>query len=74
MSKTTFAALGTNAVVAVADDAALGEAQAMLVEQLERLDLTCSRFRSDSASVRCSAGTLVPPSARNLSKAETAHA
>ena len=53
----TFAALGTTTVVAVTDDAALGEATAMLVGQLERLDLTCSRFRSDSELQRANART-----------------
>ena len=51
----TFAALGTTAVVAVTEDVALGEACATLVDQLERLDLTCSRFRSDSELQRANA-------------------
>jgi thiamine biosynthesis lipoprotein len=50
-----FAALGTTVVVAVTDDAAIGEACSTLVDQLERLDRTCSRFRSDSELQRANA-------------------
>jgi thiamine biosynthesis lipoprotein len=48
MRTMTFAALGTTAVVAVSEERALGEACAVLADQLQRLDRTCSRFRSDS--------------------------
>ena len=50
-----FAALGTTAVVAVTEKRALGEACATLVDQLERLDRTCSRFRADSELQRANA-------------------
>ena len=56
-----FAALGTTAVVAVTEKRALGEACATLVDQLERLDRACSRFRPDSELQRANAraGTTV---------------
>jgi FAD:protein FMN transferase len=44
----SFPALGTTAAVAVADDAALPEALAIVEHELRRIDETCSRFRDDS--------------------------
>jgi ApbE family len=55
MRKMAFAALGTTAVVRVTEAGALGEACSTLVDQLELLDRTCSRFRSDSELVRANA-------------------
>jgi thiamine biosynthesis lipoprotein len=52
---TSFSALGTTATVAVTDDEALDVARARLRAQLERLDRTCSRFRSDSELQRANA-------------------
>jgi FAD:protein FMN transferase len=43
-----FPALGTNALVAVADPSALPEARAILDTELAAIDLACSRFRPDS--------------------------
>jgi FAD:protein FMN transferase len=51
----SFAALGTSALVAVTDDGALERAQAMLEIALSRLDATCSRFRADSELSRANA-------------------
>jgi thiamine biosynthesis lipoprotein len=48
LSSECFPALGTNAVVAVAEPSALPEARAILDEELTAIDLACSRFRSDS--------------------------
>jgi thiamine biosynthesis lipoprotein ApbE len=45
---TSFAALGTTALVAVDDPGALGEAEAVLRRELDRIDRACSRFRDDS--------------------------
>ena len=55
MRTIAFAALGTTAVLGVNEDRALGEACAVLVDQLERLDRTCSRFRPDSELERANA-------------------
>jgi thiamine biosynthesis lipoprotein len=52
---TSFSALGTTATVAVTDDEALDVARARLRAELERLDRTCSRFRSDSELQRANA-------------------
>jgi thiamine biosynthesis lipoprotein len=64
----TFPALGTTAVVAVTDPAARETATAILREELDAIDLACSRFRDDSelAIVNRSPGTWVPASARFL--------
>ena len=43
-----FAALGTTAVACVADDARLDDALAILRDELDQIDLACSRFRDDS--------------------------
>ncbi len=55
MRTMSFDALGTSAVVAVTADDTLGDACAELVDQLERLDRVCSRFRSDSELARVNA-------------------
>jgi thiamine biosynthesis lipoprotein len=57
----SFIALGTTAVVAVVDPAALEEAQALLASDLADVDRACSRFRSDSelAWVNAHAGSPV---------------
>jgi thiamine biosynthesis lipoprotein len=47
----TFPALGSTAVVAVTRPDLLAEAEAMLVADLQALDLACSRFRNDSELV-----------------------
>jgi len=58
----SFAALGTTAVVAVADPAVLGDARKLLVADLDAVDRACSRFRADSelAWVNAHAGAAVP--------------
>ena len=55
MRSSSFAALGTSAIVAVTDDAALPRARAMLEIALARLDAACSRFRPDSELSRANA-------------------
>jgi thiamine biosynthesis lipoprotein len=45
-------ALGTTAVVAVADPEGLDAAEAVLADELEAIDRACSRFRPDSELVR----------------------
>jgi thiamine biosynthesis lipoprotein len=49
---TVFQAIGTSAQVTVLDEAALGEAGAILRDELEAIDLACSRFRDDSEIAR----------------------
>ena len=44
----SFTALGTTALVAVDEPGALGEAEAVLRGELDRIDRACSRFREDS--------------------------
>jgi FAD:protein FMN transferase len=44
----SFAALGTTAVVVVAEAAALTRARSLLEQELDRIDVACSRFRPDS--------------------------
>ena len=44
----SFTALGTTAVIVVADAAALPHERSMLEHELEQIDLACSRFRPDS--------------------------
>jgi len=65
MRTMTFAALGTTAVVAVSEERALGEACALLADQLQRLDRACSRFRPDSelqqANARAGTTVVVSP-------------
>jgi thiamine biosynthesis lipoprotein len=56
MRSSSFAALGTSALVAVTDDDALQRARSMLEIALSRLDATCSRFRPDSELSRANAG------------------
>jgi thiamine biosynthesis lipoprotein len=53
----TFSALGTTAVVAVADPDALEEAHAVLRRELDAIDRACSRFRPDSELVRMNAAS-----------------
>ncbi|HLY94244.1 MAG TPA: FAD:protein FMN transferase [Gaiellaceae bacterium] len=57
-----FPALGTTAVLAVADEDRLPAARAALERELVDVDAACSRFRSDSelARVNASAGSRVP--------------
>ena len=58
-------AFGSTSVVAVADPAELQRARRVLVRELRRLDLACSRFRDDSELVRVNRahGAPVPASA-----------
>ena len=60
-----FPALGTSAVVAVAEPSALPEVRAILDEQLSAIDLACSRFRADSelSAVNAAGGQEVEVSA-----------
>jgi FAD:protein FMN transferase len=44
----SFAALGTTAVLVVAERQALESARCVLAEELDRIDRACSRFRDDS--------------------------
>lgn len=44
----SFSALGTTAVLVVAEAAALPRARGMLERELDQIDLACSRFRPDS--------------------------
>jgi thiamine biosynthesis lipoprotein len=58
----SFAALGTTAIVAVGDPAALAEARAILTSDLADVDRACSRFREDSelTLANAQAGAPVP--------------
>ncbi len=58
----SFASLGTTAVVAVTDPAALEPARALLAADLDAVDRACSRFRDDSELTwaNACAGTRVP--------------
>jgi thiamine biosynthesis lipoprotein len=47
-SSSSFAALGTTALVVVDDPDAIDEAEAILRRELDAIDRTCSRFREDS--------------------------
>lgn len=62
---TSFPALGTTAVVVVADRSAIGAALTVVEAEIAALDLACSRFRDDSELTRLnlSAGAEVPVSA-----------
>ena len=51
MRSGSWPALGTTAVLAVADDAAFPAAHRLLVTELDVVDRTCSRFRQDSELV-----------------------
>jgi len=53
--RSSFRALGTSAVVAVADPAALALARRLLAQELDRIDRACSRFRDDSELARANA-------------------
>ena len=50
-----FRALGTTAVVAVADGSARDEAGSLLAAELDAIDRACSRFRDDSELARLNA-------------------
>ncbi len=52
---TSFAALGTTAVVAVTEPRRLEVARCLLMAELERIDRACSRFRADSELVEMNA-------------------
>jgi FAD:protein FMN transferase len=60
-----FSALGTSAVVAVAEPSALPLARTILDEELSAIDLACSRFRPDSelSAVNAAGGREVEVSA-----------
>jgi FAD:protein FMN transferase len=51
----TWQALGTSAVLSLADGRALPEACAIVERELERIDWACSRFRADSELSRLNA-------------------
>lgn len=51
----SFRALGTTAVVAVTDDAALPRARAAAEREIAAIDAACSRFREDSDLMRVNA-------------------
>jgi FAD:protein FMN transferase len=58
LASTAFPALGTTAVLVVADESALPEGERLLCEGLAEVDRACSRFRDDSelAAVNRAAG------------------
>jgi thiamine biosynthesis lipoprotein len=64
MQQASFPALGSTAVVAVTDPAALEAARGAVEEVVERFDRACSRFRPDSelTAVNEAAGAAVPAS------------
>jgi thiamine biosynthesis lipoprotein len=70
----TFSALGTTAALLVADDQAVHAAHAVLVAEIEAIDLACSRFRGDSelSSVNANAGRDTRVSARFIEALEVA--
>jgi FAD:protein FMN transferase len=70
----SFPALGTTAVVAVAEPSALGKAREVLERELAACDAACSRFRADSELVLLngSGGREVQVSARLLEAVEAA--
>ena len=51
MTSASWQALGTKAVLAVADAGALSEARRAVAAELVAIDRTCSRFRADSELV-----------------------
>lgn len=51
----SLAALGTTATVVVDDERGLAHARCLLVEELDRVDRACSRFRPDSELVHANA-------------------
>lgn len=59
MMRTSFPALGTTAEVVVTDSRRLAPAVAVLREELDALDLACSRFREDSEISRLERGRAV---------------
>jgi FAD:protein FMN transferase len=67
-----FAALGTTAVLLVADPAAAIAAREVLDAELAAIDLACSRFRDDSelSRLNCSQGSTVKVSALFLEALE----
>jgi thiamine biosynthesis lipoprotein len=68
LASSTFPALGTTAVLVVAEPSALEPAQRVLEAELTAVDAACSRFRPDSELVLLnrSAGTRVPVGDRLL--------
>lgn len=62
----SFTALGTTAVVAVADPAVLGDARELLARELADVDRACSRFRSDSELVWANARAGTPVALSDL--------
>lgn len=61
IGRASFPALGTSAVVVVADAELLPQARELLVDHLEGVDRACSRFRADSELVEANrlSGTVV---------------
>jgi thiamine biosynthesis lipoprotein ApbE len=55
LARATWQALGTNVELLVCDSHALARAQAILEQQLDDLDMACSRFRDDSELMRVNA-------------------
>ena len=56
----TWRALGTSAVVVVAESGALPAARRELVRELDAIDLACSRFRDDSELTTLNAAAGAP--------------
>jgi thiamine biosynthesis lipoprotein len=73
LASESFPALGTRASVFVTVTSGIGEARAILVEELEAIDLACSRFREDSdlMAVNRSGGRATPVSALFLAALRT---
>ena len=66
LAATSFPALGTTAVVAVAEPHGLDRARRVLADHLHAIDEACSRFRSDSELVRLNAGSGRPVAVSSL--------
>jgi thiamine biosynthesis lipoprotein len=56
LGRAKWQALGANVELLVSDRHALTRAQAILEQQLDELDMACSRFRDDSELMRVNAG------------------
>jgi thiamine biosynthesis lipoprotein ApbE len=62
----SWSALGSTATVHVADPAALAQACAIVLAELEAIDLACSRFRADSELERVNAAAPRPVAVSEL--------
>jgi len=69
--RTSFRALGSQVSIVLEDASLLGRAAAMLKDDLEELDLACSRFRPDAEIARIARGVPVPVSPLLFAALET---